>query len=66
MTHAKNDAPTDSGLCGSCRYRRPLRSAKATTYVMCERSVSETGYPKYPSLPVLLCNGYQKTLADAA
>jgi len=36
--------------------------APRSTFLMCERSLTDPSYPRYPRLPVLKCRGYE--LAD--
>jgi hypothetical protein len=46
------------GLCATCRHRRTVDGARSTFY-MCERSFTDSRYPKYPPLPVVRCPGYE-------
>lgn len=46
------------GLCNDCHYGRIVASAKGSRFVLCERSLIESHYEKYPAMPVLECNGY--------
>jgi hypothetical protein len=61
-----SDSPknVDSGLCGDCLHARAIVSDRGSTFVMCQLSVTEASFPKYPRLPVLSCAGYtpQKAL----
>ena len=47
------------GLCAACRHRRPVESAKGSTFLLCRRSETDPGYPRYPRLPVVECPGYE-------
>ena len=47
------------GLCGNCRYTRPLVSGKGSQFFYCTRAETDTGYTKYPPLPVTSCCGYE-------
>ena len=60
MTDAPADGSPDEGLCRRCLYGRPIRSAKGPTYILCERSLVDQLYPKYPTIPVLHCSGFQE------
>lgn len=51
-----NDDPV--GLCRRCIHARRV-PAGAQLYWMCERSLTDPGYDKYPRLPVLQCPGYE-------
>ena len=47
-----------AGLCADCRHSRVVRSERST-FFLCERSLSDRRYPKYPPLPVVACPGYE-------
>ncbi len=47
------------GLCGSCRYRREVRSVRGSVYLLCRRSETDPQYPKYPPLPLTRCPGFE-------
>lgn len=49
----------DPGLCGACRHSRPMNSDRGSTFFLCELSLQDPSFPKYPRLPVLVCPGYQ-------
>ena len=49
---------TRVGLCVDCRYGRLVESHGGSRFYLCELSFHRTGYPKYPSVPVLRCEGY--------
>ena len=49
------------GLCGACRHSRRIVSARGSVFRLCERSVSDPGYVRYPALPVLRCAGFEPT-----
>ena len=46
------------GLCAHCLYARRIESARESIFYLCERSIADPAFPKYPSLPVLQCSGY--------
>ena len=53
------------GLCFNCRHARTVPSRRAL-YWLCELSATDPRYDKYPRLPVLACDGYErKPEADA-
>lgn len=56
------------GLCGACRHSRLVVSARGSAFRLCERSVSDPRFPRYPTLPVLACAGFETpaTLDGAA
>jgi hypothetical protein len=49
-----------TGLCGSCIHAKEMRSDRASVFLFCMLSKSLAGYPKYPRLPVLDCEGFQE------
>jgi hypothetical protein len=56
-TQLTPSAPT-AGLCAACRHARPVASARGSTFVLCDLSVSDARFPKYPRLPVVRCGGF--------
>lgn len=45
-------------LCESCRNMREVRTARSR-FLLCELSVTNDAYPKYPPQPVVRCSGYE-------
>jgi hypothetical protein len=55
------EAPIGAGLCDSCRHRRLIRNTRGSVFSLCERSRTEPErYPRYPRLPVVRCDGYER------
>ena len=48
-----------SGLCASCIHAKTIMSDRGSTFVLCELSHSDPQFPKYPRLPVLVCDGWK-------
>jgi hypothetical protein len=46
------------GLCGSCRNARIVESRRGSRFYLCLLAGPGSPYPKYPSLPVVTCTGY--------
>ena len=46
------------GLCVRCEFMRQVRSDRGSTFYLCERSLSDLRFAKYPRLPVLECPGH--------
>jgi len=46
------------GLCADCLYARRIESVRGSVFYLCERSNSDSRFPKYPRLPVLRCPGH--------
>jgi hypothetical protein len=61
VTEAKREQVEhrDVGLCASCCFMRRIESDRGSLFYMCERSVTDARFPKYPRLPVLQCAGYE-------
>lgn len=49
------------GLCAICQHHRVIKSAKGSTFYMCERAKTDRRFPKYPPLPVVICPGFEKS-----
>jgi hypothetical protein len=48
------------GLCASCQHMRRIKSDRGSVFYLCELSKVDPRFPKYPRLPVLSCEGYEK------
>jgi hypothetical protein len=46
------------GLCATCLHARRVESSRGSEFILCGRSATDPGFPKYPSLPVMECSGY--------
>jgi len=51
-----------AGLCAACRHAETLASPRST-FLRCRRADREPGYPRYPTLPVVACRGFEATSA---
>jgi len=49
-----------AGLCDSCTHGRQIASDRKSVFLLCQLSVTDSRFPKYPRLPVLRCAGYKK------
>ncbi len=49
-----------AGLCTDCLHSRRIESAHGSLFILCNLSLTDPRFPKYPSLPVLSCDGYKK------
>jgi hypothetical protein len=45
-------------LCETCKNMREVRTARSR-FLLCELSVTNADFPKYPPQPVVRCDGYQ-------
>ena len=48
------------GLCAACRNAETIPSQRGVTFYLCRLSFSDRRYPKYPTLPVIACEGYRQ------
>jgi hypothetical protein len=46
-------------LCESCKNMREVRTARSL-FLLCELSIVNEDYPKYPPQPVVQCEGYKR------
>ncbi|MDE2882987.1 MAG: hypothetical protein OXP70_14130 [Acidobacteriota bacterium] len=51
------DVRVGRGLCDACRHAR-LVASRRYRFLLCERSVDDARFPRYPRLPVLTCDGF--------
>jgi hypothetical protein len=49
-----------ASLCETCKHMREVRTARSR-FLLCELSITDANFPKYPSQPVIRCSGYQPT-----
>jgi hypothetical protein len=54
------DAVRRFGLCATCAFGRRFRSGRDVTYVSCERSRTDPTYPRFPSIPMIRCAGWEQ------
>lgn len=50
--------PVNPGLCGNCVNAKPIVTRRGSSFLMCTLSAVDHGFPKYPPLPVLICEGF--------
>ena len=48
-----------AGLCAACVHAHVVTSSRGATFYLCRRSETDPSFPKYPTLPVLVCRGYE-------
>jgi GrpB-like predicted nucleotidyltransferase (UPF0157 family) len=68
MTSVKNTDPENrhDGLCADCLHARRLESARGSVFLLCNLSLTDARFPKYPRLPVLCCSGYRGKIGESA
>lgn len=52
--------PPTAGLCARCIHARLIVSGRGSQFVLCERSRTDPRFPRYPSLPVVVCAGFER------
>lgn len=61
MIMRESPLPASSlGLCANCIHARRIISDRGSTFLQCQLSFIDPRYAKYPRLPVLACDGYEK------
>jgi hypothetical protein len=45
-------------LCESCLLGKEIVSGKGSRFLLCEKSQTDQGFPKYPTQPVIRCHGF--------
>ena len=51
--------PHQISLCESCKNMREVRTTRSR-FLLCELSLLNEAYPKYPPQPVVRCEGHQQ------
>ena len=65
MNKARSSSESNAvGLCGGCRHMRLIKSDRGSTFYLCQRSLTDSSFPKYPRLPVLQCRGFERQPGD--
>jgi hypothetical protein len=49
-----------AGLCDTCRHVRVITSDRGSRFIMCELAKTDPRFRRYPALPVLACQGYER------
>jgi hypothetical protein len=47
-----------AGLCAACGHARLITSSRGAQFLLCQVSISDPRYPRYPPLPVLRCAAF--------
>jgi len=47
------------GLCSRCHFAAQVPSSRGAQFWRCLRAADDRRFSKYPSLPVLLCHGFE-------
>lgn len=57
---ATGPASPSPGLCATCAHARVLQSDRGARFYRCSLSDTDPRYARYPRLPVIQCQGYEK------
>jgi len=49
-----------TGLCFDCAHARRVESARGSVFFLCELSLTDPRFPRYPRLPIISCSGYAR------
>ena len=58
MNDSSGFRQVEAGLCASCTHVKLITSSRGATFYMCQLSLSDPRFPRYPRLPVIACEGY--------
>ena len=56
----------DAGLCTTCVHAKMITSSKGSVFYLCQLSLTDPRFARYPPLPVLRCPGYQPRSPSSA
>lgn len=46
-------------LCETCRHVREITSARGSRFLLCQKSLKDERFAKYPPQPVIRCAGFE-------
>jgi hypothetical protein len=49
------------GLCVTCQHAAVIVSSRGSRFYRCERSRTDARFPRYPTLPVVTCIGWEQS-----
>jgi hypothetical protein len=56
---------TGAGLCAVCVHARVVTSGKGSTFLLCRMSETDPRFRKYPALPVVRCDGFERAPGES-
>lgn len=59
--HDETTFQNRAGLCADCVHARRVESSRGSAFLLCQLSLTDPNFAKYPRLPVLSCLGYVKS-----
>ena len=60
-----SEVPQHAGLCALCRHARSVPTPRSM-FLLCERSVKDATFERYPRLPIRTCRGFEGTGAASS
>lgn len=48
------------GLCDACAHQRRVGNTRGSTFSLCGLARTDDRFPKYPRMPVLRCEGFER------
>jgi len=48
-----------AGLCADCKHAQKVISERGSKFYLCQLSLTDPSFAKYPALPVRKCRGYK-------
>ena len=55
-----------AGLCDTCIYQQLVPNTRGSVFSLCQRSRTDSRYPRYPRIPVAACPGHELRGRDGA
>ena len=55
-----------AGLCSACAHLRIVPGARRAEFYLCQLSVTDRRFPRYPAIPVLSCAGFRRVEEDTS
>jgi hypothetical protein len=54
--------PEEVGLCATCRHMETIASTRGSRFYLCQFSLIDPRFKKYPVLPMLACEAFELVL----
>jgi len=65
MTETGWGRAAEVGLCLTCRWKRVVLTRRGSTFFRCARADTDGRFPRYPPLPVRICDGFEVAMLYA-
>jgi hypothetical protein len=50
----------NQSLCEKCQLMREVMTPKGSRFLLCQLSITNPDFPKYPPQPIVRCKGYRE------